>query len=134
MVGGLLEGRQPRLVSVAMGRGTPQVRVPASPTAATGGPVAPRGRRGLSLHHVWSVRCPLVNSRFAEMRTAASRSCLTFTSWITHRKRQDTSIVHICDDSSTMISNSEPKRGHYNPKHGLQSYSLVRHATSKPKV
>lgn len=43
MVAGLLEGRQPCLVGIAVGRGTPQVRVPASPTAATGGAVAPRG-------------------------------------------------------------------------------------------
>lgn len=46
VVGGLLERRQARLVGVAVGRGTPQVRAPAAG-------VAPRGRRGFGLHHVW---------------------------------------------------------------------------------
>lgn len=84
VVGGLLKPGQPRLVGVAVGRGTPQVGVAASTTTATGGPVAPCGWWGLSLHHVWIVRCPLLSSELAGRRTASSWSCSISTPWNTH--------------------------------------------------
>lgn len=87
VVGGLLKPGQPRLVGVAVGRGTPQVGVAASATAAARGPIAPCGWRGLGLHHVWIIRCPLLSSELAGRRTASSWSCSISTPWNAHRGR-----------------------------------------------
>lgn len=107
VVGGLFESCQSRLVRVAVGRGTPQVGAAASSAVAAGSPVAPRGRRGLRLHHVWGIRCRRrVNGRSAGTRTAASWSCAKVHLLGGHtertRTRQSFVIVtfwHICNEN-----------------------------------